>query len=659
VQSVGTVDELDDARTALRCGAGGWREPTSRVPLLDAERRAAALLRSAAPLRRALAAIAGRLVASRAWERVGFARLADYGRERAGLSARQIQELAHVDAALALLPRVEAKLVAGRLSWTKVRLLCRVATPDDEERWAAYAERVTARALAREVRAVDRGAVEEGALDGEEVPRGIRIRCAPRVNAKFHRARWLARRVAGEHLPSWACMEAVAAEALSALGLVPEEEAEGGCDEDRPGACWPLGDGDEAASVCAPPPRAHREAASGRAAPHQAANGCATQGGAGAHRPLAYGEAANGCVPLPRTEAANACATQGGAHVPWPPAVLELLSGLAEADAFELDARLRRAIALEQRIEAAAAPWLQAVADRGLYRLRGFASLEDWARERLGICPRKLRAILRLARIGDRCEALSEAFAAGRLSWVQAQVLGTLLLALPLPDQQAAWIEWAERVTVRRLETDVDSAILLSSADPATFAATAGLPEELEPLEWQTRAQPTAREGTPAGGEPAPETDVFFFVGPVEVVRLFRAVLCSVRRRLERATGRPASEGDAAEWMFDHALATWGATQPRVPREHAVFERDGWRCTAPGCTSYRNLHGHHVIFRSAGGSDELANRTTLCAFHHHRGVHAGAIRCRGEAPHGLRFELGLRPGRAPLLAYAPGEKLAR
>jgi len=110
--------------------------------------------------------------------------------------------------------------------------------------------------------------------------------------------------------------------------------------------------------------------------------------------------------------------------------------------------------------------------------------------------------------------------------------------------------------------------------------------------------------------------------------------------------------------MLDHALDAWGADEPRTQREHRVFERDGWRCTVPGCTSYRNLHDHHIRFRSAGGTDELANRTTLCAFHHLRGVHAGRVRCRGEAPHGLRFELGLRPDRPPLVVYGPGEWLS-
>jgi hypothetical protein len=41
----------------------------------------------------------------------------------------------------------------------------------------------------------------------------------------------------------------------------------------------------------------------------------------------------------------------------------------------------------------------------------------------------------------------------------------------------------------------------------------------------------------------------------------------------------------------------------------------------------------------AGGPDEPWNRTTLCAFHHHRGVHTGVVRITGRAPDALVFEL--------------------
>jgi hypothetical protein len=468
-----------------------------------------------------------------------------------------------------------------------------VATPADEAAWLALAQRVTARELAREVRAVDAGAVEGGALDAEgeegDGSAGVVVRCAPRVQGLFHRARWLARRAAGEELPTWACMEAVAAEVLSALPLEVEPEgAEAGAEEET---------GPPAA------PRAEEETERPAAPRARAANGCAPQGARENH-------------------AAGARAIAG-------------------ADAFELDARLRRAVALEQRLEAELAPLVLAVAEGGLHRARGFGTLDAWARERLGIAPRKLRALLRLARAARRWPALFDAFRAGRLSWVQAHAVLPALAVAPSPAAAREWVERAAALSVRRLREVVDAA-RLGSAAPEAGERQTGAPRS-------------------TAAEEVPETERFFFSAPRPVAALFRAVLCSMRRHLERTTGRLPTEGEAAGRMFEHAIATWEASahggDRRLARAHRVFARDGWRCTVPGCTSYRNLHDHHVRFRSAGGSDALANRTTLCAFHHLRGVHAGRIRVSGRAPGALRFELGLRPGAPPLVRYEPGERL--
>ena len=73
-----------------------------------------------------------------------------------------------------------------------------------------------------------------------------------------------------------------------------------------------------------------------------------------------------------------------------------------------------------------------------------------------------------------------------------------------------------------------------------------------------------------------------------------------------------------------------------------VYARDGWRCTAPGCTSRRHLEDHHVVYRSQGGSDSLSNRTCLCRFHHQRGEHGDLASCRGKAPLELSWRLGRR-----------------
>jgi 5-methylcytosine-specific restriction endonuclease McrA len=55
--------------------------------------------------------------------------------------------------------------------------------------------------------------------------------------------------------------------------------------------------------------------------------------------------------------------------------------------------------------------------------------------------------------------------------------------------------------------------------------------------------------------------------------------------------------------------------------KHAVFARDGGRCTfkdALGrqCESERWLHLHHIHPVSLGGGNQVSNITTLCSFHH-------------------------------------------
>jgi hypothetical protein len=148
----------------------------------------------------------------------------------------------------------------------------------------------------------------------------------------------------------------------------------------------------------------------------------------------------------------------------------------------------------------------------------------------------------------------------------------------------------------------------------------------------------------------------FFFRAPRSVARIFRAVLATVQRRIERAENRTSSQSEALDWMFEHVFEAWGRWRP-VPKKYRVFERDGWRCAVPGCSGYRELHDHHIVFRSAGGSDALENRVTLCAWHHLRGVHAGVVGCSGKAPGGLRFSLGLRESGPPLVVYGSGDRV--
>jgi hypothetical protein len=586
-----------------------------------------------APMRWAMAKLARRLIVTRAWERLGFARLRDYAVERLGLSARSLYDLAHIDRALTALPRIEDAFLRGEIAWTKVRLIVRAAEPGSEDTWVERARRLTTAALAREVRKTDLGALEGGGLPLDEEDSGgesegaydnVRLRCTPQVRAKWHRARQLACRMAGHSVRPWECAEMVAAEVLSALP--PVDDGQGTDDATAAGGTTAA---DDATAAGAGPTAAAEGGACGRV--ESAATGGVANTGEG-----------------PRDHAA----------------VRALVDGLDDAGPFQLDRRLRRAVRLEQRLDAELGARLALAAHEHLHVEHGLPSFEAYVRERLGMAPRKVRALLRLERTSHVSPALGAAYREGRLSWVQAQALIPVLLIGDARPDSDAWIGWAMQVSVRRLEEDVDAALLLKETDPGAFARTAGLPADAR---GATAGAPSDTEATPGQGAcerqvganstRLEETSTLFVHAPLPVARLVRAVLCSVRRAIEGQTGRLPTEGQAFEAMLDHALDSWMAPNGRVRAAHRVFERDGWRCTVPGCSSYRNLHDHHIVFRSAGGSDEAGNRTTLCASHHLRGIHAGRLGCSGIAPNGLRFELGLRRGAPALVTFGPGERI--
>jgi hypothetical protein len=181
---------------------------------------------------------------------------------------------------------------------------------------------------------------------------------------------------------------------------------------------------------------------------------------------------------------------------------------------------------------------------------------------------RKARALVSHERACRRAPALGEAWHAGILTVSQAQALVPLVLTEGSEPFHTGWIARAGEVTVRRLEDDVEHALALGALDP---------PELPEPSDLAGPA------GVQIGAEHTrPETDVWVANVPADVARLFRACLST---RFERRAG-------------------------------AVVQR--------------NLHAHHVLFCSAGGDDDLANLTTLCAAHHQRCVHGGLIRISGR-----------------------------
>jgi hypothetical protein len=273
-----------------------------------------------------------------------------------------------------------------------------------------------------------------------------------------------------------------------------------------------------------------------------------------------------------------------------------------------LDGALRRAMKRLQRIEHDLGSILRQVQERRLYRELGFGSFERYVEERVDISGRTARRWVQLARLGPAGSAVANAFREGLLTPKQASLVSE---AVP-PAQQPEAIVFAQGVTLRRLEDELG-------------------------------ARDTAR-------------DTIAFTAPPEAANVFLLALEAARLHLEAETQARQGTTDALIWMLEHVIAAW-LEQGASFKDYADFNRDLFRCTAPGCTARRSLQSHHLVFKSAGGPDEAWNRTTLCAFHHQRGIHAHTMRCSGRAPEGLIFELGLRAAGPPLLRARAGDVL--
>src|SRR5438477_379763 len=124
-------------------------------------------------------------------------------------------------------------------------------------------------------------------------------------------------------------------------------------------------------------------------------------------------------------------------------------------DPFALDARMRAVLRAMRRADWQLGRLLRVFLDRRLYRLMEFPSAERYVTERLGLSPRKARALIALERKTWQADALGTAYRAGELSWVRAL---TILPILAEPTA-AAWVERAGAVPVRRLADEVEWAL--------------------------------------------------------------------------------------------------------------------------------------------------------------------------------------------------------
>jgi hypothetical protein len=304
-----------------------------------------------------------------------------------------------------------------------------------------------------------------------------------------------------------------------------------------------------------------------------------------------------------------------------------------------LDRSMREIVARMQEIDADLGMLLCRMADARLHRRLGHDDLGAYCRNALGISTRKVRALIAIERMRRRTGSrITSAYRSGELSWHRCLVL------LPVLTEATAeaWVERARQVTARRLADEVMWSRMACDAGLLPVPAPPQLGARLE-TDFHSFVQIRGRSASGdsnAGAFGAALLDAEIrFRAPASVAAMLRAAMFARLR-----PGEPVWVGLLR--LLEHVRSYWSA----LPKHRdPIFARDGWRCSVPGCSSRRNLHDHHVEFRSQGGGNEQDNRVAVCASHHQHGIHRGVIRVTGNAGIGLDWALGCRQESGPLL----------
>jgi hypothetical protein len=369
---------------------------------------------------------------------------------------------------------------------------------------------------------------------------------------------------------------------------------------------------------------------------------------------------------------------------------IEALSDdVSHRDVKLLDIRLRELVAIEDEIQCQLGRLLAEMDRRRDWPCLHFTSLGHYAEQRLGMCRRTAERYAGIDRALRKLPLVLAAYRSRAIGLQSAWLLHGLLAGNPPdPKRERAWVTRARLSTVRRLRDETRwiqlrryrllESDLATSERPATEEPTSSprasknsIPYPPTDEAWLSSLRRTAgmsRQRLARLGwlalDPATDNVFLRLRVPDEIAGVFLASIEGARRQLEesvRATagaprGSPPSAAAARRsirrgapvpaWagllaLLEDYVRTWDdpKAQPRR-RWQPTYERDGWRCMAPGCTARCRLQDHHIHYRAHQGSDEPWNQLCLCEFHHLQGEHGILAWCRGQAPLGVLWRLG-------------------
>ena len=585
-----------------------------------------------------LAQAAWQLTRIEAWKRFGFSNAQDFARERLDHSGRWLRDLARLGQALHEMPALADALAgadgAPPLGRTAALEICRIARPETLDTWVQRARQCTIRALKEWIRQ-ERSAQDEAAAASAmpPAPRGawrvLNFAVPDSLPAAFDEVEqvFLATNAGGTRA---AFVEALLAEQASALdGALPPAPTQL---PSRPGRrrrlrrvdLKPGAETIVSETMLSESRSNEREILLARWALQ--------------HLQMFVEE---------MNAAASKATTSEAAASPE-----SALRALEAALAIERELILR----LDQLLL-----WLD---NRNAWGLLDCADATAFGERVLDESSTTTRNRLRIARALEKSAALRNGVESGDLSHQRMLRIARLMQRRSLSEVQVTeWVAHASRITIKRLDDELRS----GERQPATPAAPKSDADWFASLR---RAPGQGREFVLRVGlealAGAPVANVFLRLNlHSDLAHDLRQCLNQTRTDLQARCQRLRSAADEVrlfpsirlahrcvahsqripDWicllaLLEEFAEEWDNTRSmhRRPTD-TITSRDGWRCTAPGCTA-RQVEVHHVVYQSQGGSDDPSNLTSLCPFHPRMGEHGGLAKVIGTAPLGLRWRLG-------------------
>src|SRR4026209_1981967 len=173
------------------------------LPMLDWKRAPAELVglaRKRAGLDREIGRwlLYARRAGTHAW--LGYGNIHEYAQQLFGFTSRQTQERLRVAEALEELSTLDSAFEQGKLCWSAVRELTRVATPDTESKWLAGSDDRSARQIEHMVAGPPRGDDPQDRVNVALLRRVLRFELSPATYATVQEALTKIRREAGGRL---------------------------------------------------------------------------------------------------------------------------------------------------------------------------------------------------------------------------------------------------------------------------------------------------------------------------------------------------------------------------------------------------------------------------------------------------------------------------